>query len=344
MLRVALLGASGYAGEELLRLLLRHPEVKITYLAAKLEKDTPVGEIFPHLKEKLSLLCHAEFHPEEAVKNADLFFLALPHTVSLQYVPCLLERGKKVIDLSADYRFDEAKTYEDYYTTHSSPELLKEKVYGLPEIYRKKIRKARLVANPGCYPTSVILALAPLLKKRWTKNSLIIADSKSGISGAGRIPKLPLHFCEISQNFWAYSVASHRHQPEMEQELSKLAGKEIKVIFVPQVIPVNRGIFTTLYVKTDKREKEIFDLYQEFYHGEPFIQILPPGSYPQLSHIKGTNLCIIGMKEDKRTGYLVLMSAIDNLTKGAGGQAIQNMNIMYGWEETLGLKEIPLLP
>ena len=347
MIKVGIVGATGYGGEELIRLLLSHPQVKITALAAKMDgKVAKISDIFPALEGKIDITC-ADLNVEEMVERADFLFLALPHQVSLKLVPQFLKSGKKVIDFSADYRFDDSEVYQKWYgVRHTSKELLKEAVYGLPELYRDEIRKARLVANPGCYPTSVILGAAPLLSKGLVDTESIIADSKSGVSGAGRWPGEGFNFCEIEENFKAYKIASHRHQPEMEQELSKLAKKEIKISFTPHLVPMKRGILTTLYLDLKKgmTTEEVLRIFQDFYKDEPFIKVLESGRLPEVKNVCGTNFCHIGCKVDERTKRVIVISAIDNLVKGASGQAVQNMNIICGFNEKEGLEQIALIP
>ena len=343
--KVGIIGVSGYAGEELLRILISHPSVEITYLAAKIEEDTPVGKIFPQFSF-LDLICYSQINLEEVVKKVEMFFLALPHAVSLKFVPKLYSEGKTIIDLSADYRFNQAKIYENYYVRHTSPHLLKEKIYGLPEIYRERIKGKKLIANPGCYPTSVILGLAPLLKEKLIIPDTVIVDAKSGVSGAGRNPRMELVYSEANEDIRAYAIASHRHQPEMEQELSNLSGEEVKVLFVPHLAPYNRGILSTIYVKLrkDLAESEIYEKYLSFYKREPFVKVLPLGEFPAVKYVRGTNLCLLGIKMEKRTRRLVIVSAIDNLTKGASGQAVQNFNILMGFPEVTALNNLPVLP
>lgn len=343
MIKVGIVGATGYTGAELVRILLEHPQVEITSLTAKIEKSQPFPKIFPHFKDVFDMECEVFESAEKIADKVDLVFLAVPHTVALKLVPEFLDKGIKVIDLSADYRFDSADIYEKWYgLKHSQPQLLKEKVYGLPELYRDKIKKAKLIANPGCYPTSVILGAYPLVKMGIVDN--VIASSLSGVSGAGRTADLSLIFPEIEGNLKAYKVASHRHQPEMAEQLSKITGSNIKVTFVPHLVPVSRGILTTMYIKLTKPtdKNKIWQKYQEAYKNEPFVQLLPEGESPQVKMIRGTNKCQISVtvKDD----LAIVITAIDNLIKGASGQAVQNMNLMYGWDETEGLKTIPVYP
>ncbi len=343
MLKIGIVGARGYGGEELIRLLLSHPEVELTALAARMEgKETSVAEIFPAFEGRTDLLC-SDLDIEKMAAASELIFLVLPHKVSLEIAPRFLNLGKKVIDFSADYRFTEARIYESWYgVQHTHKELLREAVYGLPELHREEIKKARLIGNPGCYPTSVILGTAPLLSRGLVDTENIIADSKSGVSGAGRYPGKGFYFGEIQENFKAYKVAGHRHQPEMEEQLSKLAGKEIQITFTPHLVPMKRGILSTIYMnlKETVSSGELLQLYEDFYEDEPFIRILELDKFPETKSVWGTNCCHIGLKVDKRTGRVIVISTIDNLLKGAAGQAVQNMNIMWEFEEDEGLAHL----
>ncbi len=343
MIKVGIVGATGYTGAELVRILLKHPEVEITSLTAKIDKAQPISQIFPQFRGITDMECEVFENVEQVADKVELVFLAVPHTVALKLVPEFLTKGIKVIDLSADYRFDDVEIYEKWYgLKHTHPELLKEKVYGLPELYRDKIKKSNLVANPGCYPTSVILGAFPLVKMGIEGE--ILVNSLSGISGAGRTADLSLNFAEIEGNLKAYKVGSHRHQPEMEEKLSKITGSKIKVAFVPHLVPVSRGILTTMYAKlkrpTDRNK--IWQVYQQTYKNEPFIQLLSETETPQVKMVRGTNYCQISVivKDD----LTFIITAIDNLIKGASGQAVQNMNLMYGWDETEGLLDNPILP
>ncbi len=336
MIKASVVGATGYTGEELVHILASHADVAITSLSAIVQKPTNISELFPRFKGKLDIICKA-LDVKEVTKSTDVIFLALPHTVSMQFVPEFLEAGKKVIDLSADYRLP-ADIYKKWYGKgHTDGENLKKAVYGLPELYREKIKGADFVANPGCYPTSVILAIAPLVKKGIIDLNGIIADSKSGISGAGRKASLGLLFGEIADNFKAYKVGSHQHVPEINQELSKLSGNKVEILFVPHVIPIKRGILSTIYVKPKKNisEKEIDKIYRDFYKDEPFVRYLGSKTLPELKDVVCSNFCDIGIK--LAGGTIVVVSAIDNLTKGAAGQAVQNMNLMCGFDEKEGL-------
>ena len=337
MIKASVVGATGYTGEELVDILIRHADVEIASLSAIVEKPMKISDIFPRFRGKLDLVCK-ELDAAEVIRSSDVVFLALPHTVSMKFAPEFLKTGKKVIDLSADYRLPPDVYEKCYGKGHSDKENLKKAVYGLPELYRKKIKGAELVANPGCYPTGIILGIAPLLKNAVVEPAGIIADSKSGITGAGRKASLGLLFAEISDNAKAYKVGSHQHGPEINQELSKLAGKNVDTLFVPHVIPIKRGIISTVYMKQKKKmtQKEVDRFYEDFYKNEPFVRFLGSEAMPELKDVVLTNFCDIGVKVANDT--IVAVSAIDNLTKGAAGQAVQNMNIMYGLNENEALK------
>jgi len=346
MLNVAVVGASGYTGVELLRLLYCHPEVAVTCITSEQSAGRPIADVFPTLRGRYGQVLE-NLEPVRVAEKSDLVFTALPHKAAMEVVPTFLKLGRRVIDLSADYRFNDAAVYEQWYEPHMNPESLKEAVYGLPEVRREKIGGARLVGNPGCYPTSVILGLMPLLKKSLIDTTTIIADSKSGVSGAGRGAKVENLYCEVNDGFKAYGVGGvHRHIPEIEQELSVLAGERITITFTPHLVPMDRGILSTIYARLsgNATSADLVKLYDDFYDGEPFVRVLPAGSVPSTSHVRGSNFCDIGIVVDSRTGRVVVVSAIDNLVKGAAGQAVQNLNIMYGFPETLGLEGLPLFP
>jgi len=339
MINVGIVGSTGYAGEELIKLLLAHPEARITNVSAKIDKPKNIQDIFPKFKNKINLICKG---PEinELTAKCDLIFLALPHTVSMELVPRLLSAGKRVIDLSADYRLKDTGVYEKFYNTkHKDKAHLGKAIYGLPEIYRLKIKNAQLIANPGCYPTASILALAPLLAVNdgICLDSIII-DAKSGVTGAGRKLAEGFLFSEINEDFKAYKINNHQHAPEINQELSKISGKKIAVTFVPHLLPLNRGILATIYLKKTKdqrqKTKDMIGLYKKFYKNEPFVRIREDGDFPRLKDVVGTNFCDIGIKNEQ--DKVIIISAIDNLLKGASGQAVQNMNIMYKFPETQG--------
>lgn len=338
MLKAGVIGATGYTGEELIKILLRNPEVKITYLAAKVEKKSSLAEIFPYFKGQIDLDCD-NLDIKKAISLCDLVFLALPHTVSMAFAPAFLRAGKKVVDLSADYRLS-VGIYEHWYKTkHSDPAGLKSAVYGLPELYREDIKKAKLIANPGCYPTAAILSLAPIAATMSKEIESIIIDAKSGVTGAGRKASMDFFFSEINESLRAYKINSHQHMPEIEQELSKLAGAKIGVNFVPHLIPINRGILETIYVKFKNSvgEHKLHDVYRKFYKNEPFVRLRVPGSFPQIRDVAYTNYCDIGIKAEEKEKLAIIVVAIDNLLKGAAGQAVQNLNILCGFKEGTGL-------
>jgi len=340
MINVGIIGATGYAGEELIAILLKHPQARITGIYAKIDKPSLISEVFPKFKNRIDLICK-EPDIKEIISCCDLVFLALPHTVSMEIAPKLLKAGKKVIDLSADYRLKDAALYEKFYNVKQKDKLnLKYAVYGLPEIYRAKIKNACLIANPGCYPTVSILALAPLIALNLVELDSIIIDAKSGVTGAGRKLAEGLLFSEVNEDFKAYKIDSHQHSPEINQELSKLAGKPIKATFVPHLLPLSRGILATIYVKKAQNAakhaaQNVIGLYKKFYKKEPFVRIKQEGSFPRLKDVSGTNFCDIGIKEGAEK--IIIVGAIDNLLKGASGQAVQNMNIMYRLAEDTGL-------
>jgi N-acetyl-gamma-glutamyl-phosphate reductase len=343
--RVGIIGATGYTGVELLRLLLLHPEVEVTALTSQKYAGTPIDRVFPSLLKRLQLKCE-ELNVEILSGKADFIFTAVPHKTAMEVVPLFHRQGKRIVDLSADFRFRNAATYEKWYQKHTSPDLLPESVYGLPEIHREKIRSARIVGNPGCYPTGALIGLLPLVKKGIISPENIVVDSKSGVSGAGRDVALESLFCEVNEGVKAYKIFAHRHTPEIDQELSQLAQREINVTFVPHLIPMDRGILSTLYVRLTKKmeTEELLGLFQEVYRGEPFIRVHPKGKLPNTKDVRGSNLCDIGATVSDSDARAVIVTAIDNLVKGASGEAVQNMNIMLGYPETTGLDVLPLFP
>lgn len=343
--KVAVFGASGYTGLELLRLLARHPGAELVAATSREHQGRPVSQVFPALARIVDLAFTAP-DPEAIAAQAHFVFTAVPHQTAMEVVPPLLRAGCRVVDLSADFRFRDRAVYEAWYQPHTAAHLLEEAVYGLPELYRDKLRTARLVGNPGCYPTCVILGLAPLVKANLVDPGSIIADCKSGVSGAGRGASLATSFCEVADSFRAYKVAEHRHNPEMEQELSRLAGRPVKVTFTPHLVPMSRGILGTLYASLLKplSDQEVFQLYQEFYGDQPFVRLLPPGTVPATSQVRGSNFCDLGFKVDQERGRVIVLSAIDNLARGASSQAVHNFNLMAGLPETMGLELVPLVP
>lgn len=339
MLRVGIMGASGYAGEELIKLLERHPDVRLTYLSAKIDKAMPIAVLFPYFKNRLDLVCETP-SVNTAVAKCDLVFLALPHTVSMAFVPTLIKKGKKVVDLSADYRLKNPSLYQQWYhKAHTDKENLKKFVFGLPELYREKIKKTNCLANPGCYPTAAILGIVPIVVSGLANVEDIIIDAKSGVTGAGRKAVIDFFFSEVNENFKGYKFNVHQHSPEINQELSKLASAKINVVFCPHLLPLNRGILETIYIKLNKSSdsKTIEDIYKKFYKTEPFVRVKDFGKLPELKDVVGTNFCDIGLVYDAGKKLLIVVSVIDNLLKGASGQAVQNMNIMAGFEERTAL-------
>jgi len=337
--RIAILGASGYSGEELLRLLLRHPQATIRCITSRQNAGQPVGKVFPRFAE--ARLTFSAPDAAEIAKQADVAFLALPHGTAAEYALPLLRAGVRIIDISADFRLKDAGIYKKYYRAeHPAPELLKTAVYGLPERYREQIRDAQLVACPGCYPTSILLPTCPLLAARLVQTSGIAVASLSGVSGAGRKVELPYIFPECSESVRAYSVTGHRHLPEIEQELAAAAGlTEVAITFIPHLVPVNRGIHTTVILEPlpGCTAAAVGEALQKAYAGEPFIRLLGQGGLADTKHVTFTNMCEIGYVVDEHAGRILLSSAIDNLTKGAAGQAVQCMNIMCGYAESAGL-------
>lgn len=346
MMNVGIIGASGYTGAELARILCNHPQIQITAATSRQYAGQQLSAIFPSLRNKIDIVCE-NLSVAELTERADFFFTAVPHKTAMDLVPELLTAGKKVVDLSADFRLRDVAVYEDWYQPHSSSELLGEAVYGLPELYRQKIAAGRLVANPGCYPTSIILGLAPLLKAGAVQTNTIIADSKSGTSGAGRAALTGSLFCEVHDGFRPYKVGrAHRHTPEIEQELTGLSGTDVRLTFTPHLLPISRGILSTVYASLSQGfdRQKIDDLYQNHYKDEPFIRLLPEDCFPATQYVRGSNFCDISYKIDRSTNRIIIMSAIDNIVKGASGQAVQNMNLMHGFDETAGLSVVPFFP
>ena len=342
MIRVGIVGATGYAGAELVRLLAGHPSVELTLLTSRQYAGMRFDAVFPSMTGAVDLVCQ-EYSLDVACNQTDIIFMALPHQLPMSFIPPLLDNGKQVIDLSADFRFRNVTVYEQYYQPHQAAHLVDESVYGLSEIYGERIKKARLIGNPGCYPTSVLLPLIPLLKKGLITSNGIIADSKSGVSGAGRSLSLTAHYCEVQESFKAYKVGQHRHNPEMDEVLSIEAQTPITITFVPHLVPLSRGMLTTLYTTPEKSvsSDDIRSCLESFYAGRHFVRLCPDNKLPDTRNVRGTNFCDIGFKLNVPQNRLILISAIDNLVKGAAGQAVQNMNLMLGLDETTGLRQIP---
>ena len=355
-IKIAVIGGSGYAGGELLRLLAQHPFAKVTMVTGDKAVGFPVSSRFPNLET----FCSLKFEPMDLpriTKLADLVFMALPHTKSIGPVAHFVKSKKRIIDLSADHRLRDQDIYKQWYgVTHSSPRLLQRSVYGLPELHRSKITRTQLVAVPGCYPTAAILQLAPLLAKGIIKENTIVIDAKSGVSGAGRSPAPGYHFPEAHDSITAYKIGQHRHTPEIEQELnavflkahprSEKKNHPMKVIFTPHLIPMNRGILSTAYAKMSKpmSTKALQELYRKFYRDERFVRIREESTHVSPNQVRGSNFCDIGVVTDPRTGNIITVAALDNLVKGAAGQAIQSMNLMMGYPEDTGLAAPGIFP
>ncbi|MDN5353049.1 MAG: N-acetyl-gamma-glutamyl-phosphate reductase [Clostridiales bacterium] len=348
MIKVGVLGSTGYAGAELTRLLAGHPEAELIFLDSRRNEGQPYSVMYPHLRGIVENRCiSVDVEGEKPYGDADVVFCALPHGLSQTAVQKGLESGVKVIDLSADFRIADPKVYETWYKTpHIALDALSQAVYGLVEINREKIKGANVVANPGCYPTSILLATYPLLKAGLISSEGLIADSKSGVSGAGRNLSDGSLYGQSNESVKAYGIGTHRHTPEIEQLLSDAAGTPVLIQFTPHLIPMTRGILSTIYAQPKKgiTEAEIAKAYAEAYQDAPFVRVLPSGEFPQTKAVAGSNFCDIGYKLDTRTNRIVLVSAIDNLIKGAAGQAVQNMNLMFGLKETVGISQMPLWP
>jgi len=342
MTPVGVVGATGYAGADLVRILSGHPDVELAVITSRQFAGAKFSDVYPAMAGFVDLECE-EFSFERVCDRAEIIFLALPHKLPMTFVPQFMKQNKRVIDLSADFRFNDAAVYESAYQPHTAKDLLKDTVYGLSEIYGDAIQSANLVGNPGCYPTSVLLPLIPLIREGVLDLDSIIADSKSGVSGAGRSLSIGSLFSEVNESFKPYKVGVHRHNPEMDAVLSREAQQSVKITFVPHLIPITRGMLTTIYASAaaSLSPGDIADCFARAYGDKPFVRLCADDAVPNSLHVRGTNFCDIGFKIDDRHQRLILMSAIDNLVKGAAGQAVQNMNIMLGLDETAGLLSIP---
>ena len=342
MIKVGIVGGTGYTGVELLRLLAQHPEVELEAITSRKEAGQPVAQIFPNLRGRVNL---AFSDPEAApLESCDLVFFATPNGIAMTQARALLAAGVRVIDLAADFRIRDVALWEKWYgMTHAAPELVAEAVYGLPEVNRDAIREARLIANPGCYPTAVQLGFLPLIEQGMVDCDHLIADAKSGVSGAGRKAEVGILLAEAGDNFKAYGVAGHRHLPEIVQGLNARSATPVGLTFVPHLTPMIRGIHATLYARLTK-EVDLQAWYESRYANEPFVDVLPPGSHPETRAVRASNLCRIAVHRPQDGDTVVVLSVIDNLVKGAAGQAVHNMNIMFGFDETLGLTALPILP
>lgn len=344
--RVGVVGSSGYAGSELLRILLRHPHVQVTAVASRTHAGKMVSDVLPAFRNVTDL----RFMPleiEELLRTCDFIMAAVPHGVGMELAPAAVAAGARFIDLGPDFRFDDAETYERWYKhDHAQRELLSQAVYGLPELHREKIRGARLVGNPGCYPTATILGLSPLVKDGLLADDLVSVVAMSGISGAGSNPGPMYHLPEATENVRPYGVPGHRHTPEIEKELSQLAGRSVMATFVPHLMPMSRGIMSTSTARLSRplSTAQATELYQRFYAGEPFVRVLGTDRLPQTKGVLGSNFCDIAVRVDERAGQIIVMSAIDNLCKGAAGQAVQNLNLMCGFDERSGLDMAAVYP
>ncbi|MBF7096517.1 N-acetyl-gamma-glutamyl-phosphate reductase [Alkalibacter mobilis] len=346
MIRASVVGASGYVGQELIRLLIAHPEVEIVHVTSTSKVGEQFDDMYGNYRD-IFVKPFVEQDLEKIAEDSDVIFLALPHGVASHLVTEELIKKVKVIDMGADYRLGDVEEYENWYKTrHESPQLIKKSIYGLCEIKKSRIKEYDLIANPGCYTTCSILTLAPVMGNEAFDSDSIVIDAKSGVSGAGRGLNLGTHYTECNESIKAYSVAAHRHTPEIEEQLSQIGGKGIRLLFTPHLAPMNRGILATCYIRLneDMEENEIRELYNNYYRESGFVRILKEGILPETKWVKGSNYCDIGLKLDKRTNTLVAIGAIDNLVKGAAGQGIQNMNIIFGLDEGTGLIHVPIFP
>jgi N-acetyl-gamma-glutamyl-phosphate reductase len=343
MINAGIVGGTGYTGVELLRLLSMHPEVRLRVITSRSEAGTPVADMFANLRGHVDLV-FSEPDPAQ-LAGCDVVFFATPNGTAMQQVPALLKHDVRVIDLAADFRLKDAAEWQQWYgMEHACPELLSEAVYGLPEINRDNIRQARLVANPGCYPTAVQLGFLPLLEQGLVDATDLVADCKSGVSGAGRKPSTGILLAEASENVKAYAVPGHRHLPEIRQGLKAMSGANVGLTFVPHLMPMLRGIHATLYATCPDHGVDLQGLYEQRYHEEAFVHVLPAGSHPETRSTRGANTCHIALHRPQQGDKVVVLSVIDNLVKGAAGQAVQNMNLMFGLDETCGLTGVALLP
>ncbi len=342
MTRVAVVGATGYAGAELVRILAMHPEVELALITSRQYAGQRFAAVYPGMETLTSLVCEP-LVIDSLGQRAEFVFLALPHELPMSIAPQLLEGGVRLVDLSADFRFASRERYEAAYQPHQSPHLLAKSVYGLPEIYGDRIADADLVGNPGCYPTTVLLPLVPLLREGLVAPDSLVADAKSGVSGAGRSPSLTTHYCEVNESYKPYKVAVHRHNPEMDEVLSREAQENVHITFVPHLVPMTRGMLTTIYARprVGVTAQKIWDCLRAAYDRAPFVRLGVDGRIPDTRFVRGTNFCDIGLRLDAANNRLVLVTAIDNLVKGAAGQAVQNMNRMLGIDERCGLMPAP---
>jgi N-acetyl-gamma-glutamyl-phosphate reductase len=342
MIKVGVVGGTGYTGVELLRLLAQHSKVELTAITSRGDAGRPVADMFPNLRGRVRL--HFSDPADAALDRCDLVFFATPNGIAMQQAPALLAAGVRVIDLAADFRIKDVELWSRWYgMPHAAPEWVARSVYGLPELNRDAIREAQLVANPGCYPTAVQLGFKPLIDAGCIELGALIADAKSGVSGAGRKAETHILLAEAGDSFKAYGVEGHRHLPEIRQGLREMAGEAVGLTFVPHLLPMIRGIHATLYAQL-KRDLDLQELFETAYAAEPFVDVLPPGSHPETRSVRASNTCRIAVHRPQGEGTVVVLSVIDNLVKGAAGQAVQNMNLMFGFDENLGLCQLPVLP
>ncbi|NOY53130.1 MAG: N-acetyl-gamma-glutamyl-phosphate reductase [Deltaproteobacteria bacterium] len=346
MIKIAIAGATGYTGSELLRILHHHPEASVIRITSERSAGCHITEIFPQFQDLYDLTFES-LQEDTFLQDVDLLFTALPHGESMKVMQRITNNSVRIIDLSADFRLHDRNLYPQWYHyEHTAPDLPDRWIYGLPELHRERIVNAKRIANPGCYPTGAILGITPLIREEKVNLQGMIFDAKSGVTGAGKSPKAHLHFPEVNESLTAYRIGEHQHTPEIEQEISLSAGEKVTINFTPHLIPMNRGVYNTIYATLLEQvsTRDLLGIYQNFYQGEPFVRVLPEGVLPNTKQVRGTNFCDIGLKADPRTGRVIITSAIDNLVKGAAGQAVQNMNLMMGFEETAGLQFPALSP
>ncbi len=345
MKKIAIIGGSGYTGGELLRILAGHPDITVSVITSREHQGKPLADVFPHLRGYADLVFE---HPDyQAIgKRVNAVFTALPHQASMEAVGELAAFGIPIVDLSADFRFADPDLYAAHYSSHTHPQLLSKSVYGLPEVYREAIRTCTIVGNPGCYPTGAILGLYPLLKESVIDPAAVIIDAKSGVSGAGRGLSLSTLYTEISEGLHAYKIGNHRHAPEIQEKLSDIAQTRVDITFTPHLIPMNRGILSTIYTTASRTTDvhKIRAIFSDYYRTEPFIRLLPDGVFPDTAWVRGSNFVDIGIFVNPDTGRIIVITAIDNLVKGAAGQAVQNMNLLLNLEETTGIMSLPVFP
>ncbi|MBM7570707.1 N-acetyl-gamma-glutamyl-phosphate reductase [Aquibacillus albus] len=345
-MKIAIIGGTGYGAVELIRFLTNHPYVELTTIVSHSQSGTELSSVYPHLTDVIEMTMEA-LDVDKLSQSIDLVFFATPSNVSKEYIPAFVENGVKCIDLSGDFRLKSAEDYEQWYqSTLAEQKYVDQAVYGLSELYAEQIKEASIIANPGCYPTATLLGLMPAVKHRLINNHSILIDAKTGTSGAGRGLSLNVHFSEMNENLKAYKIGQHKHIPEIEQVLQTESGENLQVTFTTHLVPMTRGIMSTIYADLNEstQTEEVIHLYKEFYKNDPFVRVREAGVIPSTREVYGSNFCDIGIYADQRTGKLTIISVIDNLVKGASGQAIQNMNLLNGWDETTGINHLPIYP